>query len=88
MKEILLLGAGKIGVIIAQLLSSSGDYRVSVADKDQKSLDRLPQHPNILPLSVDVNNADQLHLAMQGKFAALSACPFHTVPQDYLSPGL
>ena len=77
MKEILLLGAGKIGVIIAQLLSSSGDYRVSVADKDQKSLDRLPQHPNILPLSVDVNNADQLHLAMQGKFAALSACPFH-----------
>ena len=32
MKNILLLGAGKIGEMIASLLSSSGDYEVTVAD--------------------------------------------------------
>jgi len=77
MKDILLLGAGKIGVIITELLASSGDYRVTVVDLDQANLDRLPQHPNVQPLILDVTDASDLRAAMAGKFAALSACPFH-----------
>lgn len=77
MKEILLLGAGKIGIIITELLASSGDYRVTVADLDQANLDRLPQYSNVKPLILDVTKAQDLKSAMAGKFAALSACPFH-----------
>ena len=77
MKEVLLLGAGKIGVIITELLASSGDYQVTVADMDQANLDRLPQYPNVEPLILDVTNPEDLQAAMVGKFAALSACPFH-----------
>ncbi|MBT4520564.1 MAG: saccharopine dehydrogenase family protein, partial [Halieaceae bacterium] len=77
MKEILLLGAGKIGVIITELLASSGDYKLTVVDMDQSNLDRLPQYPNVKPLVLDVTQAAELKTVMAGKFAALSACPFH-----------
>jgi saccharopine dehydrogenase-like NADP-dependent oxidoreductase len=76
MKEILLLGAGKIGATITELLASCGDYRVTVADMDQANLDRLPQYPNVQSLILDVTDADQLQAAMAGKFATLSACPY------------
>ena len=76
MYEVLLLGAGKIGVIITELLASSGDYRVTVADMDQANLNRLPQYSNVKPLVLDVTNKADLMAALDGKFAALSACPF------------
>ncbi len=76
MKKILLLGAGKIGVIISELLASSGDYEVHVADLDQSNLDGLPQYAAVKPLLLDVTDEAALQAAMQGKFAALSACPF------------
>ncbi len=77
MKDVLLLGAGKIGMIITELLVSSGDYQVTVADMDQSNLDRLPQYPGVKPLILDITKSDDLQAAMDGKFAALSACPFH-----------
>ena len=77
MHDVILLGAGKIGGIITELLATSGDYRVTVADMNQENLDRLPQHPNVTPLVLDVTSKPILISAMQGQFAALSACPFH-----------
>lgn len=76
MKKVLLLGAGKIGAIISELLASSGDYEVHVADRDQASLEGLPQYAAVKPMLLDVTDSDALHAAMQGKFAALSALPF------------
>jgi len=76
MKKVLLLGAGKIGAIISELLASSGDYEVHVADRDQASLDCLPRYSAVKPLVLDVTDSAALHGAMQGKFAALSALPF------------
>ncbi|MGI9288567.1 MAG: saccharopine dehydrogenase family protein [Pseudomonadales bacterium] len=77
MKNILLLGAGKIGGIIADLLANSGDYHVTVADADQSALALLPKHTLITPQQLDVLNKEQLLQTMQDKFAVLSACPFH-----------
>ena len=76
MKDILLLGAGKIGQIITELLASSGDYQLTVADREQDNLDHLPQHSNVTPLILDVTDNKALQQAMAGKFAAVSACPF------------
>lgn len=77
MKDILLLGGGKIGAIIAKLLSDSDDYHITVADVAQASLDRLPKHRHVTTLLLDVTDEQALNSAMQGKFAALSACPFN-----------
>lgn len=76
MQNILLLGSGKIGAIIAELLTSCGDYHLTVADFDDANLSRLTPHKNLTTLSLDVTDEAALHAAMQGKFAALSACPF------------
>ena len=41
MTNVLLLGAGTIGRMIAALLTQSGDYRVRVGDTDVTALERL-----------------------------------------------
>ena len=56
MKKILLLGAGKIGVIISELLASSGDYIVTVGDIDPANLKHLSNRTTIIPLKLDVKN--------------------------------
>ena len=76
MHKILLLGAGKIGAIISELLAATGDYEVVVADRDQASLDGLPHYAAVKPMVLDVTDSTALNAAMQGKFAALSALPF------------
>lgn len=77
MKEILLLGAGKIGAIITEKLVTSGSYRVNVGDVNQASLDRLAGHSAVTPLLLDSTNSDELRAAMSGKFAVLSALPYN-----------
>lgn len=76
MYNVLLLGSGKIGAIITEMLSSSGDYHVTVADRDPVQLNRLNAGRNVSTLVLDVTDSEALKAAMQGKFAALSACPF------------
>lgn len=77
MKNILLLGAGKIGEIITELLSTSGDYHVTVADKEHAHLQRLQGKSNVEAIVLDITDATALRAAMQGKYAALSACPYY-----------
>ncbi|MFT5574224.1 MAG: saccharopine dehydrogenase-like NADP-dependent oxidoreductase [Cryomorphaceae bacterium] len=76
MKDILLLGSGKIGAIITEMLTSCGDYHLTVADMDQANLDRLGSNPNLSTVILDVTDKTALEAVMKGKFAALSACPF------------
>src|SRR5579863_428445 len=76
MRNILLVGAGKIGETIAMLLAKSGDYRVTIADRSAEQLARLPQHPSLVHLPLDVSDARALEAALRGQFAVLSAAPF------------
>ena len=41
MKNVLMLGAGKVGSLIATVLSHSGDYRVHLADSKVDEAERL-----------------------------------------------
>ncbi len=76
-KQVLLLGSGKIGAAICELLTSCDDYHVTVADMSADNLANLGSHKNLSTLQLDVTNQASLLAAMNGKFAALSACPFH-----------
>lgn len=77
MQDILLLGAGKIGMIITEFLASSGDYHVTVADTNPENLEQLRDYDAVSRLTLDISHTRELKAAMQGKFAALNACPFY-----------
>ena len=77
MTEIALLGCGKIGAMICQLLLDSGDYTVTAIDSAQSNLDRLNSSAALTRLCLDVSEAAALSDALQGHYAVLSACPFY-----------
>ena len=77
MDDIAVIGAGNIGSMIADLLVRTGDYRVTVADR---SADALRQLHTALPVEVqelDVSDPAALDRLLAGKFAVLSAAPYH-----------
>jgi saccharopine dehydrogenase-like NADP-dependent oxidoreductase len=43
MKRVLMLGAGKVGSLIACLLSETGEYQVCVGDSDGNAIQRLKE---------------------------------------------
>ena len=77
MKEIVVIGAGKIGGAIALMLADTGDYRVVVADRSPEQLSKVDRHPAISTAAVDIADRAGLVAVLAGKFAVLSAAPFH-----------
>ena len=77
MKEIVVVGAGKIGSMIAELLAGSGDYAVTVVDRLQSQLDRLETVAPVRKTALDIAAGDGLRKLLTGKFAVLSAAPYH-----------
>ncbi|MEJ5082482.1 MULTISPECIES: saccharopine dehydrogenase family protein [unclassified Ochrobactrum] len=76
MKEIVVVGAGKIGATIADLLASTGDYAVTVIDRSQAQLDALDTGAEVKTKALDIADAKALEAVLAGKFAVLSAAPF------------
>lgn len=83
MKDVLLIGAGNIGTVLAELLTRAPGrpgYRVTVADHSVAALDELLRRqppgarPAVLPL--DVTDARALRAALAGRFAVVSAAPY------------
>lgn len=77
MKDVVVIGAGKIGGAIALMLAETGDYNVVVADRDHARLTKLDQHPAISGKAVDITDKAALVGFLQGNFAVLSAAPFN-----------
>jgi saccharopine dehydrogenase-like NADP-dependent oxidoreductase len=76
MKQILVLGAGKIGAMIADLLVETGDYAVTIGDSATAQLDRLHTRLPVDKLEIDVADRGALDRALAGRFAVLSAVPY------------
>jgi len=78
---ILLIGAGKIGQVAADLLAGSGDYDVTLADRDAAALESLAAKSlagaATKHLALDVADPKALARALDGRYAVLSAAPFH-----------
>lgn len=77
MKEIVIVGAGKIGGAIATMLAATGDYKVTVTDRSAEQLEKLDKHPHISAAQCDITDRDAIVSLLKGKFAVLSAAPFH-----------
>lgn len=76
MRKVLLLGAGKIGRMIARLLSSSEDYDVLVGDSDPFSLERIAKQSKVETLLIDAGDPEQLARALEGREAVISALSY------------
>lgn len=86
MKNILVIGAGKIGAVVADLLGNAqaaagGAYRVTLADRSAEVLAAVDSHPGrsrrVGTLVLDVSDRAALRAALDGQFAVLSAAPYH-----------
>ncbi len=66
MKNILVLGAGKIGALISGLLAESGDYRVQLADTRKGAAAEVANAHGLDNIDVFVLDAgDKMKLAVQ-----------------------
>jgi saccharopine dehydrogenase-like NADP-dependent oxidoreductase len=81
MHRVLLLGAGKIGRMIARLLLDSGDYDVVVGDADAAALDRVVRRLGAKTIPVDVENTRQLSAALAERDTVISALSFYHNPR-------
>jgi saccharopine dehydrogenase-like NADP-dependent oxidoreductase len=88
MHNILVIGGGKIGSVVADLLVATpeaGGYCVTVADRSAALLAQIDADPRKSPrlstLLLDVGDPGQLRAALAGRFAVLSAAPYHLTLQ-------
>jgi saccharopine dehydrogenase-like NADP-dependent oxidoreductase len=80
-RKVLVLGAGKIGGAIVDLLHATGDYKITLADTDKAFLTQAAGD-RATPKQIDVADRKALLGAMQGQQAVISALPF------FLNPGV
>ncbi|MGH8283041.1 MAG: saccharopine dehydrogenase family protein [Gammaproteobacteria bacterium] len=85
MHRVLVLGAGKIGSLLAGLLASSGDYQVDLADVNGHAAQAVVSGhklSNIKAHQVDARSKDALekHLKAHGVDAVISSLPYFCNP--------
>lgn len=76
MRSILIVGAGKIGSTIADMLDQSGSYDVTVADISAAALEPIADR-GLATVQVDFGDAAALQASLKGHYAVLSAAPYH-----------
>lgn len=76
MKQVVVVGAGRIGEAITAMLAQTGDYGVLVADRSPEQLEKIGRHPAVSTAAVDIADREGLPAILKGRFAVLSAAPF------------
>lgn len=74
--NVVIFGAGKIGITIADFLNGSGDYAVTIADSDQRALRRAAK-AEVETRPVDVTDDKARKRAIQGNDVVISALPYY-----------
>ncbi len=77
MRNVVVVGAGKIGGVVASLLSRSLDYEVTAVDRSETALAELAGACAVRRRTLDVSDPHALEAVLAGQFAVLSAAPYH-----------
>lgn len=81
MKQIVVLGAGKIGRMVAHFLGNSGDYGVRIGDVADEAVKRITTAVSgSAGRAVDFSAPADLDAIMKGADAVISCAPFHCNP--------
>jgi saccharopine dehydrogenase-like NADP-dependent oxidoreductase len=78
--KILILGTGHIGKTIAELLSTTGDYEVSVADQHESSLQALSDLP-VKTHQIKADQFDDVVKALKSQQIVINALPYFLAAQ-------
>jgi len=76
-KEVVVIGAGKIGAFTAEWLATEGGYQVTLVDRSVEILSKVPAVSGVTQVAVDIAQASDLVKTLTGKFAVLSAAPYY-----------
>jgi len=77
MKDGVVIGAGKIGATVAEMLASTGEYQITLVDRSPEVLDRLDRKERIRITIADVEDSSKLVDVLNGQFGVVNAAPFH-----------
>jgi saccharopine dehydrogenase-like NADP-dependent oxidoreductase len=77
MRKVVVIGAGKIGSMICELLGRCGDYQAAVLDRSADALARLETSAGAERVQLDIADPGELARRLKGAFAVLSAAPYH-----------
>jgi saccharopine dehydrogenase-like NADP-dependent oxidoreductase len=77
MKDVVVIGAGKIGSTVARLLAATSEYQVTLVDRSADAFSRPEQHNIIRSTVADVEDSPKLINLLNGQFAVLNAGPFY-----------
>ena len=81
MKNVVIIGAGKIGRMAAHLLARSGEYQVHVVDAHEQSWrDSIAGLAGATGATVDFAKQSDLDANLQGRWALISCAPFFCNP--------
>ncbi|WP_119274520.1 saccharopine dehydrogenase family protein [Taklimakanibacter deserti] len=75
MKDIVVVGAGKIGSTIARLLGDTGDYRLTVVDRAADQLRLVEKSKKVRTKILEISDKT-LESVLDGCYAVLSAAPY------------
>ncbi len=80
--RLILLGAGKIGDAILNLLSHTGDFKLTVADRDPQRLTHVQTmgFSDVNIVHADISDAPTVTRLIDGHDVTLSACPYFLTP--------
>ena len=82
MHSVLVLGAGKIGRMVAHLLASSGDYELRIGDARREGAEAAVAHlRSVTPIGLSFDDPAALEDAMRGAVAVVSCAPFACNPR-------
>lgn len=79
MSKVMVIGAGKIGAAIVDLLASTGDYEATLADRDEAALARVPPR-QARTVRLEAAAPKRLRDAIAGHDFVVSAGPYTLTP--------
>jgi saccharopine dehydrogenase-like NADP-dependent oxidoreductase len=77
MRKVAVVGAGKIGSTVVDMLAGCGDYQVLVIDQSADCLARLAPKGPVEAAAMPIEDVDALAARLSGCFAVVNCAPYH-----------
>ena len=81
MRKVAVVGAGKIGSTVLDLLAGSGGYQVLMIDQSPEALAGLSPRSKAQTRALAIDGSDALADALAGRFAVINCAPYHLTTQ-------
>ncbi|HEX3699694.1 MAG TPA: saccharopine dehydrogenase family protein [Phenylobacterium sp.] len=77
MRKVAVVGAGKIGSTVVDLLTAFGAYEVLVIDQSAQALAALKAGPRVETAAMAIDDPETLAAMLKGRFAVVNCAPYH-----------